>query len=64
MLGGNDSDVKRDRKGRFSRWDSRKQAERGKRAHENRLQTALRRLRSFFGGLIPGRGRNNSGPRN
>ncbi|OLZ39066.1 hypothetical protein A6E15_19065 [Natrinema saccharevitans] len=60
---GNDDGRKRDRNGRFSKYDSRKQAERGKRAHENWLQTKFRRFRSFLGGLIPGRGRNRSGPR-
>jgi len=63
MFGGDDNDVKRDRNGRFSRYDSSKQADRGKQAHENRLQTAVRRVRSFCGGLIPGRGGGHNGPR-
>lgn len=56
-------DRKRDRKGRFSKWDSREQADHGKRAHENWFQTKFRRFRWFLGSLMPGRGRKRRGPR-
>lgn len=54
---------KRDRKGRFSKWDSDEHADHGHRAHERWFQTQFRRLRWFVGGLLPGRGRNRRGPR-
>jgi len=50
---GRKSRRKRDRKGRFSEYDSEKQADRGYRAHETRLQTWYRKakwsLLSLFG---------------
>ncbi|APX98543.1 hypothetical protein BB347_17710 (plasmid) [Natronorubrum daqingense] len=54
---------KRDRSGKFSKYDSDKQADRGHRAHENWIQTQFRRLRWRLGGLIPGRSRSKRGPR-
>lgn len=60
---GRDDDRKRDRKGRFSRYDSTKQKDRGKQAHENWFQTRFRRAKWCLKKLIPGRGRNRSGPR-
>ncbi|APX00200.1 hypothetical protein CHINAEXTREME_20525 (plasmid) [Halobiforma lacisalsi AJ5] len=56
-------DRKRDRNGRFAKYDSEKQRDRGKQAHENWFQTQFRRLWWAVKKLIPGRGRNRSGPR-
>lgn len=52
-----DDSRKRDRKGRFSKYDHREQADRGHRAHENLLQTGVRRMRWLVGGFFRSIGR-------